>query len=287
MKIIKQEKGSITLFVLIAMLFFTLYLVGMYVLSSNLESSQIEGDSEIKRIYEKDVNNINDVYETLLKKEKYVKTGLRVNYDFSNAKTVQNNILKDLSGNENDATINGATVVGDALQFDGDSDWVALKELNYSTVTIEAVVEYDEVPTSQEETICCNFETGGYGLSNYLVAGSTPYNKFTAYIGSNYCSAISTKQIEAHKKYSLSGSYDGTTLCLYENGEKVTATGTGALGAPHSNTIMAIGANPNGSSSNGGFFKGKIYAIRIYDRALTDAEIQTNYKMDQTKFTIE
>ncbi len=66
---LKQEKGSITLFVLIAMLFFTIYLIGMYILSTNSESSQIEEMAKIKEIYEEGVNNIEDVYATLEKRE--------------------------------------------------------------------------------------------------------------------------------------------------------------------------------------------------------------------------
>ncbi len=66
---LKQEKGSITLFVLIAMLFFTIYLIGMYILSTNSESSQIEEMAKIKEIYEEGVNNIEDIYATLEKRE--------------------------------------------------------------------------------------------------------------------------------------------------------------------------------------------------------------------------
>lgn len=65
MKIIKEEKGSITLFVLIAMLFFVVYLVGMYMLSTNSESCQIAEITRIKEIYELGVQNIDDVYETI------------------------------------------------------------------------------------------------------------------------------------------------------------------------------------------------------------------------------
>ncbi len=70
MKILKEEKGSITLFVLIAMLFFVMYLVGMYMLSANTESSLTRETARIKEIYEQGVNNIDDVYNTLERKDK-------------------------------------------------------------------------------------------------------------------------------------------------------------------------------------------------------------------------
>jgi len=66
MRRLKQEKGSAALFVLLAMLFFVIYLVGMYIYSANAEASQLEEMQVIKQTYEQGINNIDDVYETLL-----------------------------------------------------------------------------------------------------------------------------------------------------------------------------------------------------------------------------
>lgn len=66
MKILKDQKGSITLFVLISMLFFTMFLIGMYMLSANTESTQTAETVRIKEIYEQGIDNIDDIYETLI-----------------------------------------------------------------------------------------------------------------------------------------------------------------------------------------------------------------------------
>lgn len=66
MRRLKQEKGSATLFVLLAMLFFVMYLVGMYIYSSNAEATQLEEMQVIKETYEQGVNDIDDIYETLI-----------------------------------------------------------------------------------------------------------------------------------------------------------------------------------------------------------------------------
>ena len=66
MKRLKQEKGSITLFVLVSMLFFVLFLAGMYMLNSSKEQTGISETARIKGIYEKDVNQIDDIYATLV-----------------------------------------------------------------------------------------------------------------------------------------------------------------------------------------------------------------------------
>lgn len=65
MKNLKQENGSVTLFVLVSMLFFVLFLVGVYMLGSVGEQTGISQTGRIKEIYEKDINQIDDVYATL------------------------------------------------------------------------------------------------------------------------------------------------------------------------------------------------------------------------------
>jgi uncharacterized protein YpmB len=65
MKKIKEEKGSITLFVLVSMLFFVLFLTGVYMISSSGEQAELGETTRIKEIYEKDLNRIDDVYQTL------------------------------------------------------------------------------------------------------------------------------------------------------------------------------------------------------------------------------
>lgn len=65
MDLLKQEKGSITLFVLISMLFFVMFLTGMYMLSATAESGVIEEQARIKEIYEQGVNDIDNVYATI------------------------------------------------------------------------------------------------------------------------------------------------------------------------------------------------------------------------------
>lgn len=65
MKRLKQEKGSITLFVVVSMLFFVLFLAGIYMIATSKEQTGISETKRIKEIYEKDINRIDDVYQTV------------------------------------------------------------------------------------------------------------------------------------------------------------------------------------------------------------------------------
>ncbi|CDB31664.1 unknown [Clostridium sp. CAG:575] len=59
-KKIKKEKGSVTLFVLVSMLFFMFVLVGMYVNTSNKVAKQEREVNKIQQSYEQ--VDINDIY---------------------------------------------------------------------------------------------------------------------------------------------------------------------------------------------------------------------------------
>lgn len=58
---IKQEKGSITLFVLISMVFILVAVLGIYFNSNSKAQKQYKEIEKIQQEYEKE--NINDVYE--------------------------------------------------------------------------------------------------------------------------------------------------------------------------------------------------------------------------------
>lgn len=61
-KIISNQRGSISLFVLIIMLFFSLYSFVIYNSISEAEVTQIKTGQRIKEIYEEDIENIDQIY---------------------------------------------------------------------------------------------------------------------------------------------------------------------------------------------------------------------------------
>ena len=62
---IKSQKGSVTLFVLIAVLFFSIILFGVYKSNMNDLKDQESSISEIKKSYSKDAN---EVYEQTIER---------------------------------------------------------------------------------------------------------------------------------------------------------------------------------------------------------------------------
>jgi hypothetical protein len=73
----------------------------------------------------------------------------------------------------------------------------------------------------------------------------------------------------------LAGTYDGTNIRLYVNGVLVRTTLMTA-GMPGTVGPLRIGGNEVSLPFGGQFFKGLIDEIRIYNRALSQAEIQSD-----------
>ena len=154
--------------------------------------------------------------------------------------------------------------------------------MNYANPTIEVVFKKDEYTSGPEEGIVENYEVGGYGLSI-----SNKQLMSEIYISGSYRNLF--KEIILNKKIYAATNYDGEKTNLYTDGILNNSYNViGSIGSPENNTPMVIGANPYGASTKSNrFFKGNIYSVRIYNKALTPEEIHRNYLYDKQKFNLE
>ncbi len=184
--------------------------------------------------------------------------------------------VTDASGNGNNGTITNATwstsgKYGDALKFNGTNALVTIPNsasLQLSGgMTLEAWVDPSTVSAAWRDVI--------YKANDnfYLEATSTNGSKPDAGIiaGGSYGDAFGTAKLTANTWSFLTETYDGSTLRLYVNGTQVASTAhTGAIAT--STNPLQIG----GDSLYGQNFAGLIDNVRIYNVALTAAQIQTD-----------
>ena len=180
------------------------------------------------------------------------------------------------SANANNGTISGATWnatgrFGKALSFNGASDWVTVADaapLDLTTgMTLEAWVN-PSVLSGWRSTMVKESPGGlSYGLYAHdnaphpAVSVHTTVDQF----------AIGTSAIPLNTWTHLAATYDGTTLRLFVNGVQVGSSPlTGSL--LQSSGVLRIGGN----SVWGEYFSGLIDEVRIYNRALSQAEIQSD-----------
>ena len=200
-------------------------------------------------------------------------TGLVAAYSFDDG---SGTTVADASGNGHTGTITGATWAatgkyGKALQFNGTSALVTVADaasLHLSSgMTLEAWVNPSTVNANWRDVIY-------KGNDNfYLEATSTNASRPDAgtIAGGSYADAFGTAVLPANSWSHLAETYDGAALRLYVNGTQVASTS-------HTGTI-ASSTNPlqiGGDSIYGQFFAGLIDEVRVYNVALTAAQIQTD-----------
>ena len=216
----------------------------------------------------------------------YVKNGLILHLDginnTGNGHSNTSTIWKDLSGNNNNGTVTGATWESTGLSFDGIDDWVSIKELNYPEVSLEVVFEDNSIPGNSHYYMFCNLEQGGYGLGNNGNNGLVGQ----VYINNGY-QYLSIDNFDSTIKNTLTITSNGKESKLYLNGnlEKSIIVENGIIGYPINNTIMALGTNPEGSTNiKAESYKGNIFSARMYNRVLTEQEVKNNYEIDKSRF---
>jgi len=185
-------------------------------------------------------------------------------------------VVTDVSGNGNNGTISGATWTasgkyGTALSFNGTNALVTINNAASLQLTSGMTLEAWVYPT----TVSNKWRDVIYkGNNNYYLEGSSNNSRRPA-LGGTFGSPIyGTAALTANTWTHLAGTYDGATMSLYINGVQVTSRAqTGAIAT--STNPLQIG----GDSIYGQFFVGRIDEVRVYSRALSAAEIQSDMNM--------
>ena len=200
-------------------------------------------------------------------------TGLVAAYGFDEG---SGTTVTDASGNGNTGTITNATWAatgkyGKALQFNGTNALVSIPSaasLQLSTgMTLEAWVNPSTVNSAWRDVIY-------KGNDNFYLEATSDHSSHPdagMIAGGSYADAFGTAALTANTWSYLTETYDGSTLRLYVNGTQVASTAhTGAIAS--STNPLQIG----GDSLYGQNFAGLIDEVRIYNVALTAAQIQTD-----------
>jgi hypothetical protein len=184
--------------------------------------------------------------------------------------------VADTSGNGHSGTLNGAAwstqgKFGNALSFDGINDWVTINSTSMLDLTTGMTLEAWVFPTSTSGTRDILIKEGSnvdiYNLYARNWRGRPESNVFVN--GRNRTAEGAT--LPANTWTHVAGAYDGSVLRLFING--VQAASTSISGSIASSTgPLRIGGNSIWNE----FFLGRIDEIRIYNRALTQSEIQSD-----------
>ena len=185
-------------------------------------------------------------------------------------------LVADASGNGNDGAVTGAawTTSGKnngALTFDGVDDWVTVPDtasLDLSTgMTLEAWVR--PAALGRWRTVLAKERSGGIV---YAMHASEDASKPLGQVDiDGEQSAVGPSSLPLNAWSHLAATYDGTTVRLYVNGA-LAGSSTDAGSIPASTGPLRLGGNAIWQE----WFRGELDDVRVYGRALSAAELQTD-----------
>ena len=210
-------------------------------------------------------------------------------------------VWNDLSGNGYNGTLtNGPTFSSDnkgSIVFDGTNDHIVcttnttLDNISSLTnFTVEGFVKWNVVPTAGEgQWIMANVNPSGNvaQLTGGLQFGYNPSVGFVfgTYRAGGFDSALSSTTAIANIWYHLTGLKLSTGYYLYINGNLIASTLTANNGgvAP---TVLLLGLRQRDITypSTTTYLNGNIANVKIYNRGLSESEIQQNYNATKGRF---
>jgi hypothetical protein len=182
----------------------------------------------------------------------------------------------DASGQGHPGTIAGATWnaagrFGSALSFNGTNSWVTVADAASLDLTTGMTLEAWVKPTalSSWRTVVMKETAGDLAYVLYAYDNAPRPAVYINVSGQVSTSGGTAPALNAWTH--LAATYDGASLRLFTNG--VLVSNTAKTGA------MATSANPlriGGNGVWGEYYSGLIDEVRVYNRALSQAEIQTD-----------
>ena len=201
-------------------------------------------------------------------------SGLVAAYGFSEG---TGTTVNDSSGKGNKGTITNAAWTnsgrfGKALSFNGTNAWVTVPDSSSldltSGMTLEAWV-YPQGSLGGWRTIVMKEQSGSDVYYIETVDGKVVGDVLAG--GSNY-HIYSDNAIPVNAWTHLAATYDGAYIRIYVNGSLATVQHSLTGSIQTSGSPLRIGGN----SLWGEYFQGLIDEVRIYDKALTGAQIQAD-----------
>jgi len=196
-----------------------------------------------------------------------------------------NNNANDISGNDNNGSVNGAVLTEDrfgnpnsAYYFDGIDDYIVITSNESLDITGSfTFIAWVNVfgSTNDHQIVISKWYNNCVQNRSYVLEFQPNGKTLQIPVGGgvstdNYSNAFSEKEISFEKWHFIVAVYDMASLKIYIDGEKTChLTTTGLI--PKTDTLVYIGRHECSTDKN--TFFGNIDDVRIYNRALSLDEI--------------
>ena len=269
-------------------------LVGTY----NYGDYCLTGNVGVVRVYQKALSAAEVAQNYEAQKSKFANTivqqGLVLNLDAGNPFSYAGagSVWYDVSGNSFNATLIKTPTYssdnGGVLNWNGLDQYTTVpmsSTLRVTNITQEVWVYLSS--TADQVFIGMQYGTGSNNSFALWLSGGTFYFGVNTG-GTFYQSSFSTPSIGIW--YHLVHTYGGSSQSLYINGSLIGTYSSAAAGNityDVNNTKLAIGADFNGTGYDTGpslFVNGKMPIVKIYNIALSAAQVLQNYNATKSRF---
>ena len=216
-----------------------------------------------------------------------VTDGLVFTYDAGSTRsypgsgTTVSNIIDGLTGTlVNGVAFNSAN--GGYWEFDGTDDYISIANSNSpqfsanQAFTISYIVYLNRVTGTYMAPVM----KGSFGSSYGHLIGSS--NLFLVYTDNDSSPELNLSGMltnDANKWVSITQTYDGSKIYVYRNGVLAGQSGTG-VGLTVNTSNLYLGSN----NSTGYYLDGDMANLKMYNKALTQAEVTQNFNAQKSRF---
>jgi hypothetical protein len=170
------------------------------------------------------------------------------------------------------------------MTFDGTDDYIEVLNTNLPAPSTNLTMECVFQRVSGRTII--NYGPSGFNTAKYYgfeCLGSNPALRSNINTSSGLTQIIGTTVINPNTKYYGAMTYDGSSVKLYVNGElEASASKSGSI-LNSSTPSLNIGRK---NSGNGEYINGEIPIVKLYNKALTAAEVLQNYNATKSRFNL-
>lgn len=238
------------------------------------------------------ISSVNQSFGSSTTNPKIVTNGLIFHLDAGQQTSyTTGSTWRDLSGKTNNGTLFNTptfnTANGGYLNFASASSHYATASNpgNLSTWTAEVFVRFTSSYSSKVSMIVGNQFNGSSSLNFTIGTNNAPtnYNIAVGFFNGAWRSTTGINYA-LNTWVHITGTYDGSVIRQYTNGNQVDSLNY--VGTPTSGGEIRINRRWDDVVSSGNLFDSNIGVVRIYNRALSVAEIQQNFQSSRRRYGI-
>ena len=167
------------------------------------------------------------------------------------------------------------------MTFDGTDDYINDASFDMGTptaITLECIIRFNGSLDSADRKVMHYNKGGSTGVFQLRKGSSASRLMYQAHNGSQWYTMTDTDAIESDTWAHFMITHSGTSAIMYKNGVQSATATMGNLHWTNASNLLI------GYRANSEYWKGDIPIMKLYNRALTSAEVLQNFNATKDRF---